>query len=94
MQDRLGAVVERLKGWNQAALTDQTRGVEHSSAGRSVLELCLGKEGVETCKVLENILTWCQLKVHHFAKIHLARQFVHQKLPQPGKDQCLSSAVL
>jgi hypothetical protein len=32
------------------------------------------------------IFEWCQMKVHDFAKNHLARQFVHRKLPQPGKD--------
>jgi hypothetical protein len=57
----MGAVVERLMGWNQAAPTDPDEGVENSSAGsslgRSVLELRLGKEGAETCKVLENLLT-------------------------------------
>jgi hypothetical protein len=52
-QNRVGAVVERLKGWDDAAPT-QMRGAESSSLGRSVLELCLGKEGAETCKVLEN----------------------------------------
>jgi hypothetical protein len=54
-QNRIGAVIERLKGWNQAALTDPDRGAESSSAGSSlgssVLELCLGKEGAETCNV-------------------------------------------
>jgi hypothetical protein len=54
-QDRVGAVVERLKGWNQAAPTDPDEGggeqLSWQLAGRSVLELCLGKEGAETCKV-------------------------------------------
>jgi hypothetical protein len=44
-QDCIGAVVERLKGWNQAAMTDPDKGAESSSLGRSVLELYLGKEG-------------------------------------------------
>ncbi len=60
-QDCVGAIVERLKGWNQAAPTDPDKGAESSlagsSLGRLVLELCLGKEGAETCKVLEKCLT-------------------------------------
>jgi hypothetical protein len=44
--DRVGAVVEWLKGWDQAASTDLDEGGGDSSAGsslgRSVLELCLG----------------------------------------------------
>jgi hypothetical protein len=60
-QDRVGAVVERMKEWNQAAPTDPDKRAESSlagsSLGRSLLELCLGKEGAETCKVLENFLT-------------------------------------
>jgi hypothetical protein len=62
-QDCVGAVVERLKGWNRWT---QTRGAESSSAGsslgRSVLELCLGKEGAETCKVLEKFLTMVSIE--------------------------------
>ncbi len=56
MQNRVGAVVERMKGWNDAAPTTQTRGAESSLAGRLVLELCLGKEEAGTCKVLEKNL--------------------------------------
>jgi hypothetical protein len=59
-QNGVGAVVERLKGWNDSAPTDQTRGVESSSADSSlgswVLELCLGKEIAGACQVLEKIL--------------------------------------
>jgi hypothetical protein len=57
-----------------------------SSLGRLVQELCLGKEGAETCKVLEKILTTVSAESSSFAKINLARQFVHRKLPQPGKN--------
>jgi hypothetical protein len=57
-QDRVGAVVEQLKGWNQVAPLDPDEGgreqLADSSLGRSMLEMCLGKEGAETCKVLEN----------------------------------------
>jgi hypothetical protein len=42
-------------------------------------------------KFFDNGVNW---KFHHFAKIHLARQFGHRKLLQPGKDQYLPSAVL
>ncbi len=45
-QDCIGAITERLKGWNQAAPTDPDEGAESSSAGsflgKSVLEFCLG----------------------------------------------------
>jgi hypothetical protein len=57
-QDRVGAVVEWLKGWNQVAPMDPDEGgreqLADSSLGRSVVEMCLGKEGAETCRVLEN----------------------------------------
>jgi hypothetical protein len=80
-QDRVGAVVERLKGWNQAAPTNPDEGAESTLAGsslvRSVLELCLGKEGAETCKVLEKILTMVSTENSSFCKNYLARQFVH-----------------
>jgi hypothetical protein len=33
------------------------------------------------------------VSVHHFAKFHLARQFVYRNLPQQGKDQCLPWAL-
>jgi hypothetical protein len=55
-QDRIGAIVERLKGWNHAAPTDPDEG-GGEQLGRSVLELCLDKEEAETCKVLEKNLT-------------------------------------
>ncbi len=56
-QNRVGAIVERLKGWNQAALTDPDEGggeqLGWQLAGQvgATVELCLGKEGAETCKV-------------------------------------------
>ncbi len=34
-----------------------------------------------------------RIQVLHFAKIHLATQLEHRKLPQPGKDQCLPLVV-
>jgi hypothetical protein len=73
------------------------RGAESSSGGsslgRSVLELCLGKEGAETCKVLEIFFTVASTENLSFFKNSFARQFVHRNLPQPEKDQCLPSAV-
>ncbi len=49
VQDRVEAVVEQLKGWNQAAPTDPVEGAESSSAGSSlgslVLELCRSTQG-------------------------------------------------
>jgi hypothetical protein len=99
-QDRIGPVVVQLKGWNLAALmVSQTRGAESSSAGtslgRSVLELCLGKEGAEICKVLENILTMVSTESSSFCKNSFGKTIcAPKKLPQPGKDQCLLSAVL
>jgi hypothetical protein len=72
VQNREGAIVERLKGWNKAARRAQTRGAENSSAGssygRSVPELCLGKEGAETCKVLEKCLTMVSTESSSFCK--------------------------
>ncbi len=44
-QDRIGAVVECLKGWNQAAPTDLDEGTESSSLGRSVLEVPRQRRG-------------------------------------------------
>ncbi len=73
-QDHVGVVAERLKGWNQAAPTDPDEGgvessLAGSSLGRSVLELCLGKEGPETCKVFENLLTMVSTESSSFCKI-------------------------
>jgi hypothetical protein len=63
----------------------QTEGAKSSSAGSSlgrlVLELCLGKEGAKTCKVLEKILIIESTENSSFAKI----QFGHQKLLQPER---------
>jgi hypothetical protein len=76
-QNGIGAVVEQLKGWNDATPTDPDEGAESSSLGRLVLELCLGKEGAETCKVLEKFLIKASIESYHFAKINLVRQFGH-----------------
>jgi hypothetical protein len=43
-QDPIGAIIEQLKGRNQAAPTDPEEGAESSSLGRLVLKLSLGKE--------------------------------------------------
>jgi hypothetical protein len=71
-QDRVGAVVEQLKGGIRTLRWTQMRGVESNSAGsslgRPVLELCLGKEGAETCKVLENFLTIMSIESSSFCK--------------------------
>ncbi len=52
--------------------TDPDEGAESSSAasslGRLVLELCLGKEEAETCKVLENLLTMVSTENSSFCK--------------------------
>ncbi len=68
-QDLVGAIIEWLKGWNRRT---QTRWAESSSAGsslgRSVLELCLGKEGAETCKVLGKFLIISSTENSSFCK--------------------------
>jgi hypothetical protein len=96
-QNGVGAVVERLKGWHDTAPTDQTRGAESSladsSLGSWVLELCLGKEIAGACKVLEKILIIESTESSSFCKNSFGKTIGAQKLPQPGKDQCLPSAV-
>jgi hypothetical protein len=59
-QDCVGAIVERLKGWNQAAPTDPDEG-----GGEQLSWQLAGQVGARI------------VPVYHFAKIHLARQFVH-----------------
>jgi hypothetical protein len=44
-------------------------------------------------KRLEKILKLFQLGFLLISKIHLAKELEHQKLPQPGKGQCLPLAV-
>jgi hypothetical protein len=54
-QDGVGAIVERLKGWDDAVRRTQMRGAEMGSPGSSsgswALELFLGKGTAGTCKV-------------------------------------------
>ncbi len=54
-QDGVGAIVEWLKGWDDAAQTDPDKGAERRSPGSSsgswAQGLCLGKERAGTCKV-------------------------------------------
>jgi hypothetical protein len=68
-QNGLGAIVERLKGWDDAA---PMRGAERSSTGSSMgslaLELCLGKETAGTCKVLEKFLIIASTDISSFCK--------------------------
>jgi hypothetical protein len=75
----------------------QTRRALRRSAGSSLgscwLELCMGKENTGASKDLTKNLKWCQQKFHLLAKIHLGIQLDHQRLPQPGKTQCLPLAV-
>jgi hypothetical protein len=71
-QDCIGAVVEQLKGWNQASLTDPDEGggeqLSWQLAGQIGARMCLGKEGAETCKVLENFLTMASTENSSFCK--------------------------
>ncbi len=65
-----------------------------SSAGSWVLELCLSKEKTGASKVF--IFIFYQLyqqNIHLLAKICWAGQLERQKLPQPGKEQCLPAAI-
>jgi hypothetical protein len=56
-QDRVGAVVEWLTGWNHGAPTDPDEGggeqLGWQLAGQLDARMSLGKEGAETYKVLE-----------------------------------------
>jgi hypothetical protein len=76
MQDRVGAVVERLKGWNQAAPTDPDEGGGEQlgwQLARQVGARIVPRQRKDrNMQVLSIFLQWCQLKVNHFAKIHLA----------------------
>jgi hypothetical protein len=55
------------------------------------LELCLGKENAGASKDFF-FFKLSQQKFYLLAKIHLAKQLEHQKLPQAGKLQCLPLA--
>ncbi len=74
MQDRIGAVVDVAEGVEPGRPDGPRRGGAESSSvgsslGRSVLlELCLGKEGAETCKVLETFLTMVSTESSSFCK--------------------------
>jgi hypothetical protein len=76
----------------------QTRGAERRSPGTSsgswALELCLGKETAGTCKVFQFFLIKASTDISSFYKNSLGNTMGAPKLPLPGKDQCLPSAVL
>jgi hypothetical protein len=56
-QNGVGAIVERLQRWNDAAMTDADKGGRSNLAGSSLgswaLELCLGKEKAGAFEVFE-----------------------------------------
>jgi hypothetical protein len=64
-----------------------------SSLGSFRLKLCLGKEKAGASKRLKKFFEIVSTGFHVLSKIHVAKQLEHQKLPQPGKDQCLPSAM-
>jgi hypothetical protein len=85
-QDRIGVVIEQLKGWNQAASTDPDKGGGEQLAGQgSVLELCLGKEGPETCKVFENFLTMVSTESLSFCKNSFGKTICAPKTASAGE---------
>jgi hypothetical protein len=62
VQDHVGAVVEQLKGWNQAAPTDPDEGGGEKLAGWQLAgqigaRIVPRQRRAETCKVLENLFT-------------------------------------
>ncbi len=74
-QDHVGAIVERLKGWNQAAPTDPDKGSGEQLGWQLVGQVGARivprqREGAETCKVLENILTMVSTESSSFCKIN------------------------
>jgi hypothetical protein len=87
----------QLQWCDDAAMTDETRGAESSSAGSTLgslaLELCLGKEKAGASKVFEKFLITESTEISLPCKISLATQLEHQKLPQLERDQCLPTAV-
>jgi hypothetical protein len=84
-QDGVGAVVERLKGWDDAAPTDQDEGVGRRSPGSWVLELCLGKETAGTCKVFDKILIIASTDIASFCKNSLGNTMGAPKTASAGE---------
>jgi hypothetical protein len=88
-QDHVGAVVEWLKGWNHAAPIDPDKGGGEQFGWRmlerSVLELCLSKEGAETCKVLENLLTMVSIESSPFCKNSFGKTICAPKTASSGE---------
>jgi hypothetical protein len=58
-----------------------------------VLELCLGKEKAGASNVFLIFFNNFINRKYLLAKIHWAGQLERQKMPQPGKEQCLPTAV-
>jgi hypothetical protein len=56
-----------------------------SSLGSSVLELCLGKEGAETCKVFENFLSMVSTESSSFCKNSFGKTIWAPKTASAGE---------
>jgi hypothetical protein len=88
-QDGVGAIVEWLKGWDDAARQTQMRRVERSSAGSSLgslaLGLCLGKETAGTWKVFEKCLIIASTEIFLFCKNSLGNTMEAPKTASAGE---------
>jgi hypothetical protein len=88
-QDRVGAVVERLNGWNQSAPTDpDERDGEQLGwqlAGQLGARIVPRQRGTETCKVLENFLTMVSTENASFCQNSFGKTIFTPKTASAGE---------
>jgi hypothetical protein len=88
-QDGVEAVIEWLKGWDDAARRTQMRRAERRSPGSSsgswALELCLGKETAGTWKVFEKFLITAITDISSFCKNSLGNTIGGPKTASAGE---------
>jgi hypothetical protein len=95
VQNRIGAVVERLKGWNDAAPMDPDEGSREQLgwqlAEQVGVRIVPRQRRSRNMQGFGKILIIASTKIHHFAKIHLARQFGHRKQTASAGERPVSS---
>ncbi len=88
------AIVEREERGDHSTMPDPDEASAEEIRRELAGQLAIGHRKHKSIqRFFKNFLKWHQQKFHLLAKIHLAKQLEHQKLPQPEKGQCLPSAV-
>jgi hypothetical protein len=97
-QNGVGAIIERLKGWDDTAPTDPDEGGREKPSWQLARQLGArivpGQRNSRKMQVFEKFLIIASTDVSLFCKNLLGNTRKRHKMLQPGKDQCLSSDVL